>query len=530
MNKLIHINLGGYPFAVDADAYEQLSEYLHLIRSHFRKSEGYEEITGDIETRMAELFREFMGSRQIVTLRDVNNGIEVMGTPEDFGVDAEEIPSFEEATDGTPKQSWKPGKQLFRDEENGVLGGVAAGLSTFLGIDNPLWMRILFVVLTISGGLSIIIYPLFWILVPAARTTAERLAMRGEKIDVNSIGATVESDLRRFGKRVNETLGDQERMERFGNSFGNKVEAIVLGTFQWIGGLFRRDGLLGALLRLLILLLLIGGGIFWIAALLGAVFGYDFAAYLLPDHSFALSSGIGGVLLMAIVPLLLCGLLFLRFNLQYRFHGAWWGLPIACFFTGLFFFGIGAGTYVSEVQQDIRVEDLIGEGTPPAEPLRIELSNDFYRYSSFDLDGIALGENELVLQHKQIVLRRSPDSLLRVKLLRSAAGRNLARAEEAAERIEFPVLLDGNTLTLAEYFTIPKGTAWTDQRVRVAVEIPAGTEVSLGERTTRWLNEWNSDLSENFGDRRYRRLEENQVYTMGEDGLNPSTDTLSKSE
>ena len=57
MNKVININLGGYPFTIDDDAYDHLSAYLETIHNHFRDSEGYEEITTDIEARMAELFQ-----------------------------------------------------------------------------------------------------------------------------------------------------------------------------------------------------------------------------------------------------------------------------------------------------------------------------------------------------------------------------------------------------------------------------------------------------------------------------------------
>ena len=53
MNKVFNINLGGYPFTIDEDAFEALNNYLQTIHRHFRHSEGYEEITGDIESRMA---------------------------------------------------------------------------------------------------------------------------------------------------------------------------------------------------------------------------------------------------------------------------------------------------------------------------------------------------------------------------------------------------------------------------------------------------------------------------------------------
>lgn len=87
MKKVININLGGLPFTIDEDAYEHLSDYLETIHNHFRDSEGYEEITADIEARMAELFQEKLGNRPIITLADVKQVIAIMGTPEDFGAE-----------------------------------------------------------------------------------------------------------------------------------------------------------------------------------------------------------------------------------------------------------------------------------------------------------------------------------------------------------------------------------------------------------------------------------------------------------
>ena len=84
MKKVLNINLGGYPFTIDDDAYEHLDIYLKTIHGHFENSEGYEEITNDIESRMAELFQEQLGNHPIVTINDVKNVIAIMGTPEDF--------------------------------------------------------------------------------------------------------------------------------------------------------------------------------------------------------------------------------------------------------------------------------------------------------------------------------------------------------------------------------------------------------------------------------------------------------------
>ena len=58
MNKTFNINLGGYPFAIDEDAFNYIQQYLDAIRKHFSASDGCDEILYDIEVRMAELFQE----------------------------------------------------------------------------------------------------------------------------------------------------------------------------------------------------------------------------------------------------------------------------------------------------------------------------------------------------------------------------------------------------------------------------------------------------------------------------------------
>lgn len=202
MNKVININLGDYPFTIDDDAYDHLSSYLETIHNHFRSSEGYEEITNDIEARLAELFQESLGSRQIVNLKDVKDAISVMGTPEDFGAE----PIDEE--DQNEKKSYKTGKRLFRNPEDEVIGGVCSGIAAYFGIADPLWVRIAFIVFTISGGFGIPLYIILWIVLPQAASASDRLAMRGEPINISTIGNIIEEEFDNLSNKVSE-LGEE---------------------------------------------------------------------------------------------------------------------------------------------------------------------------------------------------------------------------------------------------------------------------------------------------------------------------------
>ena len=207
MNKIFNINLGGYPFTIDEDAYKHLSHYLETIHNHFRSSEGYEEITSDIENRMAELFQEEIGEKPIVTLKNVESAIAIMGTPEEFG--AEPLDENEPITKRQGhKSDYKTGKRLFRNPDDEVVGGVCSGIAAYFGINDPLWIRLLWIVLTLSGGFGIAAYIILWIIVPKAETASDRLMMRGENINVSNIGKIIEEEMEHLSEKITELGGE----------------------------------------------------------------------------------------------------------------------------------------------------------------------------------------------------------------------------------------------------------------------------------------------------------------------------------
>ena len=216
MNKILNINLGGYALTIDDDAYEYLQNYLDSIRRRFSESEGRDEIMHDIESRLGELISTNMGNRTIVMLPDVQAAIEIMGKPEDFGGESAE--SAETAGKSSGKKTFRPGKRLFRDEDDAVIGGVCSGLTAYFGFQDPIWMRIIFVVLAlISFGFWVPAYILLWILVPPARTAAERLAMRGETANVENIAREIEHGVERLSRKVSD-LGAQAGSTRAGRN------------------------------------------------------------------------------------------------------------------------------------------------------------------------------------------------------------------------------------------------------------------------------------------------------------------------
>lgn len=63
-------------------------------------------------------------------------------------------------------------RQLTRDFEDRVLGGVASGVGCHLGVD-PLTVRLAFVALSLLGGFGLVVYAALWVLLPVGGDDAD---------------------------------------------------------------------------------------------------------------------------------------------------------------------------------------------------------------------------------------------------------------------------------------------------------------------------------------------------------------------
>lgn len=198
MNKIEYINLGGNPLAIDQDAYEKLKLYITSLKSYFGASEYADEIVQDIEVRLSELIHESMKGRKIANIKDVEYSINIMGLPEQF--DSPEHEQSQEHSSESDKTTFKEqdkkyDKKLFRDPENKILGGVCSGLAAYFNIDDPIWVRLTFVVFTLTGGAGVLIYIIMWIIMPKAKTSIDRLRMKGNPINFQNIENMVEDSI-----------------------------------------------------------------------------------------------------------------------------------------------------------------------------------------------------------------------------------------------------------------------------------------------------------------------------------------------
>ena len=194
MKITVSINLGGYSFNIDEDAYAELKRYLKSLEIHFAGEESSSEILSDIEFRMSELFRSRLTNyKQVISMDDVRYAISVLGTPEDI--------SDNEGASARDKFSSPGYHRMYRDPDKRVIGGVCSGMGAYWSID-PLIIRVIFVVLALTGGLGLLVYLILYVVLPEAKTTAQKIEMKGNPVNIHNIKDSVKKEFDNVRKNM----------------------------------------------------------------------------------------------------------------------------------------------------------------------------------------------------------------------------------------------------------------------------------------------------------------------------------------
>ncbi len=244
MKKTLTVNLGGTVFHIDEDAYRLLDNYLSNLKMHFRKDVGADEIVDDIERRISELFAEKLtAGSQVITIEEVEEVIARMGKPEDMETaDTDTASTSHKGTntggsygygswnaDSTNQTTASVHRRLFRNPDDKMLGGVVSGLAAYLGWDVTLLRLLLLVILICGYGTLIPVYIVCWLVIPEARTAAEKLSMRGQAVTVENIGKTVTDGFEKVSNGVNDYMrSDKPRtlLQKAGDTL-----VMIIGLF-----------------------------------------------------------------------------------------------------------------------------------------------------------------------------------------------------------------------------------------------------------------------------------------------------------
>jgi phage shock protein PspC (stress-responsive transcriptional regulator) len=501
MNKTINVNIGGRIFSIEEDAYSQLERYLAAIRNSFEGHQSADEIISDIELRVSELFAERISeSKQVIILDDVEAVIVIMGKPEDY-IDSEDEEMEEEFKKRSTGKKYE--KRVFRDPDDKLLFGVCSGLSAYLGWD-PIILRALFVVSTVAFGFGPLVYIILALIIPKAKTTAEKLQMRGEAVTVDNISKKVnesftdiKDDIKDFGKR-NDISGDRV------NNVGKHIGDVISDFFEALGKILK---VLIVVLAKIIGVVFFLAGSFALMALITGLLGMDtflsatgsremteFVNSTLTDST---NKGLvfGGIALTLGVPAVSLLLLGIRMLFQkIRYSGI-----VAIVLIVVWFVGIGllaaSGVHLFENRQskarftetlkmnvdssiDTLVLDIEGANLP-----RFSFSGDFMDGSIFFEGGVTFpwidSTNVLYVGKNSITTKQAAGDRFLLEVEKSARGSSQKDAIRNARQMKSSWSLTNDSLRVSPYFVLEKGNRVRSQKARYTLYVPEGKAIRL---------------------------------------------------
>ncbi|NOY36118.1 MAG: PspC domain-containing protein [Chlorobi bacterium] len=481
MKKTIKISLQGSIFHVDEDAYMLLKQYLADISDYFRSREEGAEIIQDIETRIAEIFTERLdGAREVITLEDIDFMISQMGKPADiFG---------EEDDSGYIPPPYTYGrKRLYRDPENSVLGGVCGGLGAYFDID-PVWFRVFFVLLMLGYGVAVLIYILLWIILPEARTAAQRLEMRGEQVNVDNIGKTVNREFQKVRenlKNVSNSAAYHKTRNAF-QEFFHVIGQILLMILKFVA--------------IIIGISLIIAGVVTLVTLTGMLFfryswffpgEFLYPSFYLPDLLALITNPenvpyiIASLILTIGIPLL--ALVYGGIKIIFRIHTGNRAIGLT-FFVLWLVSAISLSFFIMDIASNYSKRAMLNEsvtvGTPETDTLFIAAStfpaDNIDEIFSFDRAGLYRNEETgVLLGRPEIDIVHSGGDAPELEIYRRARGKTREIAIRHAEKIQYQWNQKGKHLYIDPWFR--SGQRFYTQEIEFRLRIPEGTVICLGK-------------------------------------------------
>ncbi|HKL38900.1 MAG TPA: PspC domain-containing protein, partial [Bacteroidales bacterium] len=508
MKKTVKINLSGSIFHIDEDAYQRLNDYLDKIHEHFKGQEGGEEIISDIEMRMAELFHDKLsGHKQVISDADVREVTKKMGEPNDFLEEEESA----QGTGGSQRQ-----KKLYRDPDQAILGGVASGIGAYLNVD-PVWIRLLLVVLMLGYGFIAVVYILLWLFIPKATTYDQKLEMRGEHGDIPDIEKRVKEE-------YEQVRGNFKKYRQSG-AYQNITRAL-----NEIFVVFGR--LLKAILEIVLVLIgvaLVIAGIGLILGLVGIPFiAWPFNMIDLFDHEgtaalFIFQSMLdstafvllaASVAVLVAIPILVIFYTGLKLLSGFRAKDQKVLLSALIIWVAALLLTAGTAawqvhefTVRSHTSEEVLLEPegsstLVVQMHPPQvqlyEPDDMPLEDDIGVIRGKDVVGVVRGtdpEGNLYI-NTEIDIIKSPDESYHLHIKKSSRGSSISKAAGFAEKIGYNWKMEDSTLVLDNTYKVERPTPYRLQKMNLVILVPEGKRIAISKEAEEYLDD--ADNRENM--------------------------------
>jgi phage shock protein PspC (stress-responsive transcriptional regulator) len=441
-------------------------------------------------------------------------------------------------------------KKLFRDTDEKYVAGVCSGIAHYFGIN--VWIpRVVFLLpllslfsrnrwlghygdysdfVNVSPG-ALFIYIILWIVLPEAKSTAEKLEMKGEKVDMNSIKESVVEEMKgvqqrvqKFGKEAASLAGEK------GKAFGSEAGAVARKSGRSLGD---------------IIVILLKAFVYFILAVVGfslvvALFSLGIASFrVFPLKDFIFTSGWqnafawGTLIFFIIVPMIGVITWIIRKITKVKAGSK----MLALGFSAMWVVGwVSVSLLLASVSKDFQYgsninTDEIALLNPSVNALDVTNIKSDVRYSRnnwfdndiFDLSG---DDESATVRNVRVNIEKSFNDSFRVTVIKYACGRKERYADSLASLINFNIQQKDSTLVLDRGVVVNTKDKFRNQRVIVTIYVPVGKRIRV-QNNIGWLNqihfkgpgfETSSDDDLNF-ENIERNWETGVWYTMTNDGL-----------
>ncbi len=548
MNKTININLGGFFFHIDEIAFQKLRRYLDSIsRSLSDDPQGKNEIISDIEARISELLSEkITDARQVVNEGDIDEVIKVMGQPEDYA-EAEE--GYANENYNYQRRTNSNGKKLFRDGDDKFLGGVASGIAHYFNVDT-VWIRLAFILFAFSG-FSILTYIILWIVIPEAATTAEKLQMEGEAVNIDNIEKKIREEfqnvsdtIRNSASEVSDKIKDgaNDVTQKVNEGFKKGSEGFKKGSKKANSGLQDFLDTLGTIIltifkiigKFIGVILMFVAAITLISLIIGAFsigsleiigFDNDFVTYppffydsMMPHWLLTVCTFL--VIGIPFLILFVLGLRILSSNVKkfskatsLTLFGIWLVAVLGLVFTGIEF-----GTTKAFSGNKIEKTNLTTVANDTLTIKMIKNDNFYYdnnyNYRSNNVEIIYVDDKKKLASNDVYVdVEKSDSDEAYIQIRKYSEGRSKLKASKNAGDISYKYTIENNTILLDAYFISDYKNAFKDEDVYIKLYIPNNVTVYFDNSTKRFLHRIENTTNT------YDRNMANHYFVMTDEGL-----------
>ena len=471
MNKIIQINLGGAALTLDDDAYELLKTYLQKIKRAFNDASSHDELIKDFETRIAELLQEKNPGSSIYSRKNVEAVIAVLGEPEQI--------LEESSSEAGPRNNYSqedstfnPGRRLYRHGHDKVVAGVCAGLAQYLGIKDPLWVRIGFVILIWVFGIPIWIYLLLWIVLPEAKSPSEYLEMQGKPINFDNINNIINEGVDKIKSFA--TTSDTNS-----GKFNFETKRTIFENF---GDFLKKMG--GLLLIILGIVILIGAITSFFSFTASLIVAAAFIPSFFGDNTFWNYMMIISLYLLIAIPLFYIIFWFVNYLRNRKISPKAYWIGLGTWLLCLIFTIICGIRLLSDFSTHQYITNELSITQPYGDTLVVVPSQYDKIQGSFHLSKWKISNmngNPFLGDDIDLLITTSPDQDFHLFEKIGAFGSDENEAQANAKELSAEYQSEGRVLSLPSRYNLTKDSRWRVQAASVELQVPKGKFVKLGE-------------------------------------------------